>query len=115
MGITSIQSVVVSTPVEMRLYIFLLTAVASLEAARFPLTFRLCAYRLDGSNERFESVGYQDEERMFLGQSRFDDSKFGWAGHGVNMGVQEMLAATNFDWPSLISKVEYFDGKEGTE
>ena len=63
-------------------------SLASLEAARFPLTFRLCAYRLDGSNERFESLGYQDEERMFLGQSRFDDSKFGWAGHGVNMGVQ---------------------------
>ena len=26
-----------------------------------------------------------------------------------------MLAATNFDWPSLISKIEYFDGKDGTE
>ena len=25
-----------------------------------------------------------------------------------------MLAATNFDWPSLITKIEYFDGKEGT-
>ena len=75
----------------MKLHIGLLTVIASsltcLEAARFPLTFRLCAYRLDGSNERFESVGYQDEERMFLGQSRFDDSKFGWSGHGVNMGA----------------------------
>ena len=71
----------------MRLYICLLTVVASLEAARFPLTFRLCAYRLDGSNERFEKVGYEDEERMFLGQSRFDHSRFGWSGHGVNMGV----------------------------
>ena len=26
-----------------------------------------------------------------------------------------MLAATNFDWASLITKVEYQDGKEGTE
>ena len=26
-----------------------------------------------------------------------------------------MLAATNFDWPSLITKIEYFDGKKGTE
>ena len=77
----------------MKLHIGLLTVIAGslsltcLEAARFPLTFRLCAYRLDGSNERFESVGYEDEERMFLGQSRFDDSKFGWSGHGVNMGA----------------------------
>ena len=75
----------------MKFYICLLTVIAgllpSLEAARFPLTFRLCAYRLDGSNERFESVGYEDEEKMFLGQSRFDHSKFGWSGHGVNMGV----------------------------
>ena len=75
----------------MKLHIVLLTvltcSLTCLEAARFPLTFRLCAYRLDGSAERFESVGYQDEERMFLGQSRFDDSKFGWSGHGVNMGV----------------------------
>ena len=76
----------------MKLHIGLLTVISSsltcLEAARFPLTFRLCAYRLDGSTERFESVGYQDEEKMFLGQSRFDDSKFGWSGHGVNMGVE---------------------------
>ena len=26
-----------------------------------------------------------------------------------------MLAATNFDWASLITKVEYYDGKAGTE
>ena len=75
----------------MKLHIGLLTVIAGnltwLEAARFPLTFRLCAYRLDGSNERFEKVGYEDEERMFLGQSRFDHSRFGWSGHGVNMGV----------------------------
>ena len=77
--------------VEMKLHIGLLIVIAGslarLEAATFPLTFRLCAYRLDGSKERFESVGYQDEERMFLGQSRFDDTKFGWAGHGVNLGA----------------------------
>ena len=71
----------------MKFHIFLWTVVAGLEAARFSLTIRLCAYRLDGSNERFESVGYEDEERMFLGQSRFDHSKFGWSGHGVKMEV----------------------------
>jgi len=84
--------------------------VASFET-RFPITFKLCAYHLDGDNERFEKVGYKDEEKMFLGQSRFDDSKFGWSGHGVNMEAFEMLEATNFDWASLVTKVEY-DGRE---
>ena len=61
------------------------TAVTSLEETFFPITFKLCAYHLDGDNERFEKVGYEDEERMFLGESNLPGSQFGWSGHGVDM------------------------------
>jgi len=94
----------------MRLCIALLIG-ASLGESRFPITFKLCAYKLDGDNERFEKFGYENEEKMFLGQSRLDDSKFGWSGHGVSAEASEMLKATNFDWASLVTKVEY-SGRE---
>lgn len=61
--------------------------VSSLQKNAFPITFRLCAYHLDGDNERFEKVGYEDEEKMFLGQSNLNRSQFGWSGHGVDMGA----------------------------
>ena len=98
--------------------------VSGLQETAFPITLRLCAYHLDGDNERFEKVGYEDEEKMFLGQSNLNGSQFGWSGHGVDMEasgeifyelspnylpglILDMLRATNWAWSSLVQSVEF--------
>ena len=81
------SSVHTETSLEMHFHLSLIiVAVGAVrclkDGRRFPLTFKLCAYYLDGDNERFEAVGYENEEMMYLGQSRFNDSIFGWSGFG---------------------------------
>ena len=50
----------------------------------FPIVFKLCAHVMWEDNLRYQEVGYRDEERMYLGQSKYDSNQFGWSGHSEN-------------------------------
>ena len=50
----------------------------------FPIVLKLCAHLMWDDNVRYREVGYTDEQAMYLGQSRYDPSKFGWSGHSEN-------------------------------
>ena len=52
----------------------------ALEDIDFPVTIKICV--IPGFNQTaLNEVGYEDTWGYFVGQSRFNDSVFGWAGH----------------------------------
>ena len=52
----------------------------------FPVVIRICIS--PGFNETaLREVGYNDTWSYFIGQSRFNDSVFGWAGHAEDSGT----------------------------
>ena len=58
-----------------------------IEEVEFPVVFKLCFMdKMDVNKVR--DAGYKSMWRYFLGQSRFNDSIYGWAGHDEdgNMG-----------------------------
>ena len=66
-----------------------------LEDIDFPVTINICV--IPGFNQTaLHEVGYEDTWRYFLGQSKFDHSVYGWAGHSEDSGtigtVSEILA-----------------------
>ena len=55
----------------------------------FPVVFKIC---IKSSNkvdivDRFNDVGYKDLKGYFKGESAFNSSVIGWAGHAVDGGV----------------------------
>ena len=58
----------------------------SLKDLEFPIVFRVCATEanLTGANEKFHEVGYTDLWKFFHGESMYNDSFYGWAGHTEN-------------------------------
>ena len=54
----------------------------NLSKMEFPVVFKLCFRNVSSENERrFRSVGYEDLRGYFEGQSAFNNSLIGWAGH----------------------------------
>ena len=56
------------------------------ELEKFPITFRLCANNLYFNRSFYHELGYEDDEKMFLGQSLYNSSIFGWQGHKQDGG-----------------------------
>ena len=55
----------------------------NLEDFNFPVIFKICAN--PGFNfTALEDAGYSSVFDYFMGQSRFNGSQYGWAGHGNN-------------------------------
>ena len=50
----------------------------------FPIAFQLCVEERANSTRRYSQVGYSDAWTFFYGQSKFDSSVYGWAGHREN-------------------------------
>ena len=50
----------------------------------FPMTFRLCAFELYDKDARYQAFGYKDYGDFFRGESMFNSSLYGWAGHTEN-------------------------------
>ena len=50
----------------------------------FPVVFQLCMAELKSKGDKYQRFGYKDEEHMYLGQSLYNKSVFGWAGHRNN-------------------------------
>ena len=50
----------------------------------FPVVFQLCLAELKSKGDKYQRFGYKDEENMYLGQSLYNKSVFGWAGHRNN-------------------------------
>ena len=66
----------------------------SLKDMEFPVLFRICVNEanLTEANEKFHDVGYTDLWKFFHGESMYNDSFYGWAGHtenGTTMGSVE--------------------------
>ena len=59
----------------------------SLNEIEFPMTFRICAFELNDTVSRYQSFGYADYAAYFRGQSMFNDTLYGWAGHDQNGSV----------------------------
>ena len=49
----------------------------------FPMILRLCLQLedLDGNDTRLMSIGYENIRKYFKGNSYYNDSVIGWAGH----------------------------------
>ena len=58
-----------------------------LKDIEFPLSFRICLYKLKDINKRYQKLGYKDVYKFFLGRSRFNNSRFGWNGHTEKGGI----------------------------
>ena len=68
----------------------------SLDQIDFPLTFRICAAEANHSidDKKYAILGYRDSWTFFYGQSWYNDSIYGWAGHteyGTTIGSVEGL------------------------
>ena len=69
-----------------------------LEDIGFPVTIKICV--IPGFNQTaLDEAGYSDTWTYFLGQSKFNDSVYGWAGHTEDSGtlgtVEEILAVVS--------------------
>ena len=53
----------------------------NLTGMKFPVVFKLCFRNVLSNNTRFKNVGYEDLWHYFKGQSVFNSSLLGWAGH----------------------------------
>ena len=77
----------------------------SLSDLQFPVVFKLCAHLMWDDNLRYSEVGYQDEEMLYLGQSKYDPSQFGWSGHsenGSHLDISGILYALSSSTLSLL-------------
>ena len=52
----------------------------------FPIVFQICIEEKKNNDTKmkYKDLGYQDLFDFFTGQSRFNKSIFGWAGHSEN-------------------------------
>ena len=52
----------------------------------FPVVFKVCANEanISAANEKITEIGYTDLWKLFLGESMYNDSIYGWAGHTEN-------------------------------
>ena len=55
-----------------------------LKDVEFPIAFQLCVDELVNSTKRYNEVGYLDAWTFFYGNSIFNSSTYGWAGHTEN-------------------------------
>ena len=55
-----------------------------LNEIEFPIAFQLCVEERANSTRRYNQVGYSDAWTFFYGQSKFNSSVYGWAGHMEN-------------------------------
>ena len=75
----------------------------------FPVVFKICV--IPGFNEKaLHNAGYNDTFYYFLGQSAFNKSMYGWAGHTNNSEqyktVQEVLTEViNYDIHDILKKI----------
>ena len=59
----------------------------NLNEIEFPMTFRICAFELNDTKSRYQSFGYEDYAGFFRGESMYNDTVYGWAGHDENGSV----------------------------
>ena len=57
----------------------------TLEGRDFPLVFKICIQPSFSKPAAFQDAGYKSLYHYFLGQSRFNSSIYGWAGHASNL------------------------------
>ena len=72
------------------IFLSYLTSIPLLKAEQefWPIEFKLCATEtLFRALSWYEHYGYGDDEKMYLGQSRHDVNRFGWAGHNAEKGL----------------------------
>ena len=84
----------------------------------FPLDIKICV--MPGFNETaLNQMGYKTSKKYFKGESKFNESIFGWAGHTPDLGVRgsvgEVLdAVRNHRVEEVIeeSEIEFKTGKK---
>ena len=57
-----------------------------LDKMKFPVVFKIC-FKPGFDLQKLQEVGYDSVSGYFSGQSRFNNSVFGWAGHTAGGGV----------------------------
>ena len=78
----------------------------------FPLVIKVCV--IPGFNQTaLQEMGYKDTWGYFLGQSRFNKSLFGWAGHtkqsGTIKSVEEVLEhVSDFKLENMVTNVDVY-------
>ena len=87
-----------------------------LEDIDFPVNIKICV--IPGFNQTaLQEVGYEDTWRYFLGQSMFNQSVYGWAGHSEDSGtigtVSEVLArVSDFKIENIFDRVFVWTDEE---
>ena len=58
--------------------------------------FKICLHDIENTTERYEEMGYSDNFDFFLGQSMYNGSGRGWAGHYEDGSVRGSVNRKNF-------------------
>ena len=66
-----------------------------------PLTFRVCL-KSGFDQEKLLEAGYKSDERYFFGQSKVNDSVFGWTGHYQNTENENSAEGAEHAFLSLL-------------
>ena len=67
----------------------------------FPIAFQICIIENNNDAKKYWDLGYMDLFEFFNGNSRFNDSVVGWAGHtenGSSIGSVEGLNTYNIKY-----------------
>ena len=50
----------------------------------FPFVFKICAYKLNNTDEKFKNFGYKNNVEFYMGKSMHHCNYFGWNGFSTN-------------------------------
>ena len=62
-----------------------------LKDIEFPVSFQICVDEINPNNSIFKDFGYEGLHEFFKGESRFNSSVIGWAGHMDNKSTFESV------------------------
>ena len=79
----------------------------SLDSIEFPVLFKICITPAFDTSE-LHKAGYKSIWSYFTGQSRHDESVFGWAGHGADGSILASVEGKVFFALGMNSWWKYF-------
>ena len=60
----------------------------ALKDIEFPVSFQICVNEINFTDEKYQKFGYDGLWNYFKGESRYNSSLVGWAGHKQNYSME---------------------------
>ena len=81
----------------------------TLQGRDFPLVFKICNQPSFRKPSVFQDAGYKSSYHYFLGQSRYNSSIYGWAGHSKNTSGPQSTVKIVYDKVSTTTPENVID------